>query len=71
MATARRGLRPLALNLVWTVIFFRGHSPLAAGVEIVALEATTVALVVRARPVSLLAACASCRTRCGSRSPLR
>jgi translocator protein len=46
----------LALNLAWTVIFFRGHSPLAAGVEIVALEATTVALVVRARPVSRLAA---------------
>ncbi len=46
----------LALNLAWTAIFFRGHSPLAAGVEIVALEATTVALVVRARPVSRLAA---------------
>lgn len=45
----------LALNLAWTLIFFRGHSPLAAGVEIVALEATTVALVVRTWPVSRLA----------------
>jgi len=46
----------LALNLAWTLIFFRGRSPLAAGVEIVVLEATTVALVVRARPISRLAA---------------
>ena len=46
----------LALNLAWTLIFFRGHSPLAAGVEIVVLEATTVALVVRAWPISRLAA---------------
>jgi len=46
----------LALNLAWTLIFFRGHSPLAAGVEIVALEGTTVALVVRAWPLSRLAA---------------
>ena len=45
----------LALNLAWTLIFFRGRSPLAAGVEIVALEGTTVALVVRAWPVSRLA----------------
>ena len=37
----------LTLNLAWTLIFFRGRSPLAAGVEIVVLEGTTVALVVR------------------------
>ena len=61
----------LALNLAWTVIFFRGHSPLAAGVEIVALEATTVALVVRARPVSRLAALCLVPYACGSRSPPR
>jgi translocator protein len=46
----------LALNLVWTLIFFRGPSPLAAGVEIVVLESTTVALVVSAWPLSRLAA---------------
>ena len=46
----------LALNTAWTLIFFRGRNPLAAGVEIVVLEATTVALVVRAWPVSRLAA---------------
>src|SRR3954452_13768511 len=45
----------LALNLAWTLIFFRGRSPLAAGVEIVVLEGTTVALAVRAWPVSRLA----------------
>jgi translocator protein len=46
----------LALNLVWTLIFFRGRSPLAAGVESLALEGTTVALIVRAWPTSRLAA---------------
>jgi benzodiazapine receptor len=46
----------LALNLAWTLIFFRGRSPLAAGVEIVVLESTIVALVVRAWPLSRLAA---------------
>jgi benzodiazapine receptor len=46
----------LALNLAWTLIFFRGRSPLAAGVEIVVLEGTTVAVVVRAWPLSRLAA---------------
>ncbi|MFL5860334.1 MAG: TspO/MBR family protein, partial [Solirubrobacteraceae bacterium] len=46
----------LALNLAWTLIFFRGRSPLAAGVEIVVLEGTTAALVVRAWPMSRLAA---------------
>ena len=45
----------LALNLAWTLIFFRGRSPLAAGVEIVVLEGITVALVVRAWSVSRLA----------------
>ena len=45
----------LALNLAWTLIFFRGRSPLAAGVEILMLEGTTVALVVRAWPASRLA----------------
>lgn len=45
----------LALHLAWTLIFFRGRSPLAAGVEIVALEGTTVALVVRAWSMSRLA----------------
>lgn len=48
----------LALNLAWTLIFFRGRSPLAASAEIVALEATTVALIVRVRPISPLAALA-------------
>jgi tryptophan-rich sensory protein len=46
----------LALNLAWSLIFFRGRSPLAAGVEVSALEGTTVALIVRAWPVSRLAA---------------
>jgi translocator protein len=45
----------LALNLAWTVIFFRGRSPLAAGVEILVLEGTTMALAVRAWPLSRLA----------------
>lgn len=45
----------LALNVAWTLIFFRGRSPLAAGVEIVVLEGSTVALVVRSWPVSRLA----------------
>jgi tryptophan-rich sensory protein len=46
----------LALNLAWSLIFFRGRSPLAAGVEVVVLEGTTIALIVRAWPVSRLAA---------------
>ena len=45
----------LTLNVAWSLIFFRGRSPLAAGVEILVLEGTTVALVVRTRPVSRLA----------------
>jgi tryptophan-rich sensory protein len=35
----------LALNLAWTWIFFQGHSPEAAGVEILLLLATIVALI--------------------------
>lgn len=42
----------LVLNLLWTLVFFRGRNPLAAGIEIIALEATTIALIVRVRPVS-------------------
>lgn len=45
----------LALNVAWTAIFFRGHSPLAAGVEIVALEGTTIALIVNSRSISRVA----------------
>jgi tryptophan-rich sensory protein len=43
----------LALNVAWTLIFFRGRSPLAAGVAIVVLKSTTVALVVAAWPPPL------------------
>jgi len=35
----------LALNLAWTWIFFRGHAPRAAGVEILVLLGTIVALI--------------------------
>jgi translocator protein len=35
----------LALNLAWTWIFFRGHSPRAAGVEILVLLGTIAALI--------------------------
>jgi benzodiazapine receptor len=45
----------LALNLAWSLIFFRGHSPLAAGVECLVLEGSTLALIVHARPASRLA----------------
>lgn len=48
----------LALNAAWTLIFFRGQSPLAAGVEIVVLEGTTVALIVLAAKRSRVAALA-------------
>ena len=34
----------LALNLAWTWIFFQAHAPVAAGVEILVLLATIVAL---------------------------
>jgi translocator protein len=58
----------LALNLAWTLIFFRARSPLAAGVGILVLEGTTVALVMRAWPLSRLASLLLLRTCCGSRS---
>ena len=48
----------LVLNAAWSWIFFRGRNPLVAGVEIVVLEATTVALVVQVAPVSRRAAAA-------------
>ena len=35
----------LALNLAWTWIFFQGHAPKAAGVEILVLLATIVGLI--------------------------
>ena len=41
-----------ALNLAWTILFFRAHRPVVAGVEIVLLLATIVVLVVLMRPVS-------------------
>lgn len=46
----------LVLNLAWTVIFFRSHSPVVAGIEIVVLEVTTVVLIFRTWPVSKPAA---------------
>jgi TspO/MBR family len=45
-----------ALNLAWKFIFFPWQQRARAGVEIVVLESTTVALVVRAWPLSRLAA---------------
>ena len=41
-----------ALNLAWTILFFRAHRPVIAGIEILALLATIAALVVLMRPVS-------------------
>jgi translocator protein len=35
----------LALNLAWSWIFFRGHAPRAAGIEILVLLGTIVALI--------------------------
>src|SRR3954447_17509963 len=48
----------LALNAAWTAIFFRGHSPTAAGVEIVLLLATILALIWLVRPHNRVAAVA-------------
>ena len=48
----------LALNVAWTWIFFQGHAPVAAGVEIVVLLATTVALIALVRPYNRAAALA-------------
>ena len=41
-----------ALNLAWTILFFRAHRPVIAGIEILLLLATIVALIVLMRPVS-------------------
>ena len=45
-----------ALNLAWTILFFRAHRPVLAGVEILLLLATIVGLVILMRPVSRQAA---------------
>jgi tryptophan-rich sensory protein len=41
-----------ALNLAWTILFFRAHRPVLAGVEILLLLATIVVLIALMRPVS-------------------
>lgn len=41
-----------ALNLAWTVLFFRAHRPVIAGIEILVLLATILALIILMRPVS-------------------
>jgi len=48
----------LALNLGWTLIFFRGRAPRAAAVESLVLEGSTIALILRVRPHSRAAALA-------------
>ena len=48
----------LALNVAWTWIFFQGHAPTAAGIEIVLLLATIVALIWLVRPHNRAAALA-------------
>ena len=48
----------LALNLAWTWIFFQGHAPVAAGVEILFLLATIVALIRLVAPYNRTAALA-------------
>src|SRR5689334_7643485 len=48
----------LALNLAWTWIFFQGHAPRAAGVEILVLLGTIVALIALVRPHNRTAALA-------------
>jgi translocator protein len=48
----------LALNLAWTWIFFQGHAPTAAGVEILVLLGTIVALIWLVRPYNRTAALA-------------
>jgi tryptophan-rich sensory protein len=48
----------LVLNLGWTVIFFQGHAPVVAGVEIVVLLGTIVALIRLVWPYSRAAALA-------------
>lgn len=46
----------LVLNVGWTWIFFQGHAPVAAGIEIIALLATIVALIRLVAPASRTAA---------------
>jgi tryptophan-rich sensory protein len=48
----------LVLNVAWTWIFFQGHAPAAAGVEIVALLATIIALIRLTWPFNRAAALA-------------
>ena len=48
----------LALNVAWKWIFFQGHAPTAAGIEIVFLLATIVALIWLVRPHNRAAALA-------------
>ena len=48
----------LALNVAWTWIFFQGHAPTAAGVEILFLLGTIVALIWLVRPHNRVAAAA-------------
>ena len=48
----------LALNVAWTWIFFRGHAPRAAGVEILFLLGTIVGLIALVRPHNRTAAIA-------------
>jgi len=55
--TTRRRLMALyglngVLNLSWTWIFFQGHSPLWAGIDIIALWVTIAGLMIGTRPVS-------------------
>jgi len=45
-----------ALNVAWTVLFFRMHRPVLAGIEILLLLATILVLIVLMRPVSRQAA---------------
>jgi benzodiazapine receptor len=46
----------LLLNVGWTWIFFKGHAPVLAGVEIIVLLATILGLIWLTRPVNRLAA---------------
>jgi tryptophan-rich sensory protein len=48
----------LALNLAWTWIFFQGHAPTAAGVEILLLLGSIVGLIALVRPYNRAAALA-------------
>jgi tryptophan-rich sensory protein len=46
----------LVLNLAWTFIFFQAESPLGAGIEILFLLATTLALIARSAPLARVGA---------------